>query len=49
MTQKEGKRSEFIVAEGEQGLRMDVFLSQKDSDPLALPGQAPHRRRGCNR
>jgi 23S rRNA pseudouridine1911/1915/1917 synthase len=30
MTQKEGKRSEFIVAEGEQGLRMDVFLSQKD-------------------
>jgi len=31
MTQEEGKRSEFIVVEGEQGLRMDVFLSQKDS------------------
>ena len=30
MTQEEGKRSEFIVAEGEQGLRMDVFLPQKD-------------------
>ena len=30
MTQEEEKRSEFIVAEGEQGLRMDVFLPQKD-------------------
>ncbi len=30
MTQEEGKRSEFIVAEGEQGLRLDVFLPQKD-------------------
>jgi 23S rRNA pseudouridine1911/1915/1917 synthase len=30
MTQEEGKRSEFIVAGGEQGLRVDVFLSQKD-------------------
>ncbi len=30
MTQEEGKRSEFIVAEDEQGLRLDVFLPQKD-------------------
>jgi 23S rRNA pseudouridine1911/1915/1917 synthase len=30
MTQEEGKRLQFIVAEGEQGLRLDVFLSQKD-------------------
>jgi 23S rRNA pseudouridine1911/1915/1917 synthase len=30
MTQEEGKRLEFIVAEGEQGLRLDVFLPQKD-------------------
>ena len=30
MTQEKGKRVEFIVAEGEQGLRLDVVLPQKD-------------------
>lgn len=31
MTTREGTKAEFIVAPGEQGLRLDIFLSQKDA------------------
>jgi 23S rRNA pseudouridine1911/1915/1917 synthase len=30
MTRQEGKQSRYVVGENEQGLRLDVFLSQKD-------------------
>ncbi len=31
MTTREGTKAEFTVAPGEQGLRLDIFLSQKDA------------------
>ncbi len=42
MTERQRVQTEFIVAEGEQGLRLDVFLPQRDAT-LSRSGPAPHR------